>query len=143
MDAPHGRWQNAWRKVYMETIKECYELFWTKPGSNTPQNAATYLPSQKSDELEKQGQNHKRLSFMDPNTWTHQCWPICKDLQLCMDIGCGLEDLPEAMGDRDNWRENVREICSVDATWWWWWWGGGGQASLQQTIKYPAAFSIR
>ena len=30
--------------------------------------------------------------------------------QLCVDIGCSLEDLPGAMDDRDEWRERVREI---------------------------------
>ena len=31
--------------------------------------------------------------------------------QLCTDTGCSLEDLPEAMDDRDKWQEKVREIC--------------------------------
>ena len=26
--------------------------------------------------------------------------------------GCNLEDLPEAMDDRDGWQERVREICA-------------------------------
>ena len=28
--------------------------------------------------------------------------------QLCADTGCSLEDLPEAVDDRDRWRERVR-----------------------------------
>ena len=32
--------------------------------------------------------------------------------QLCMDTGCSLEDLPEAMDDREEWQEKVREICA-------------------------------
>ena len=32
---------------------------------------------------------HKRRSFMDPYTWTRQCWPTCKNLyQLHADTGC-------------------------------------------------------
>ena len=42
--------------------------------------------------------------------------------QLCTDTGCSLEDLPEAMDDREGWRERVREICVDGARWWWWWW---------------------
>ena len=42
--------------------------------------------------------------------------------QLCADKGCSLEDLPEAMDDREEWRERVREIHADGATWWWWWW---------------------
>ena len=30
--------------------------------------------------------------------------------QLCEDTGCSPEDLPEAMNDREKWRERVRDI---------------------------------
>ena len=39
----------------------------------------------------------------------------------CEDTGCSREDLPEAMNDREKWRERVRDI-RVTSTWWWWWW---------------------
>ena len=43
--------------------------------------------------------------------------------QLCMDTRCSLEDLLEAMNDRDKWHKRVREICTSDTTWGWrWWW---------------------
>ena len=42
--------------------------------------------------------------------------------QLCDDTGCYLEDLPEAMNDRETWRERVRDIRTCRTTWWWWWW---------------------
>ena len=29
--------------------------------------------------------------------------------------------LPEAMNDREKWRETVRDIRAGGATWWWWW----------------------
>ena len=41
--------------------------------------------------------------------------------QLCEDTGCCPEDLPEAMNDREKWREWVRDIRAT-STWWWWWW---------------------
>ena len=40
--------------------------------------------------------------------------------QLCVDMECNPEDLPEAMDDREGWRERVRDIHSDGATWWWW-----------------------
>ena len=46
--------------------------------------------------------------------------------QLCEDTGCCLEDLPEAMNDREKWRERVRDIRATSTTWWWWWWEMGG-----------------
>ena len=44
--------------------------------------------------------------------------------KLCEDTGCSPEDLPEAMNNREEWRERVRDIWASDTTssWWWWWW---------------------
>ena len=41
--------------------------------------------------------------------------------QLCEDTGCSPEDLPEAMNDREKWRERVKNIRACGTTWWWWW----------------------
>ena len=40
--------------------------------------------------------------------------------QLCEDTGCSPEDLPEAMNDREEWRERVRDIRAGGPTLWWW-----------------------
>ena len=40
--------------------------------------------------------------------------------QLCEDTGSSPEDLPEAMNDRDEWRESVRDIRAGGTTRWWW-----------------------
>ena len=37
---------------------------------------------------------------------------------LCEDTGCCPEDLPEAMNDREKWRERVRDIRATSTTWW-------------------------
>ena len=42
--------------------------------------------------------------------------------QLCQNTGCSPEDLPEAMNDREEWRQRVRDIRASGTTWWWWWW---------------------
>ena len=42
--------------------------------------------------------------------------------QLREDTGCSPEDLPEAMNDREKWREKVRDIHAGGMTWWWCWW---------------------
>ena len=39
--------------------------------------------------------------------------------QLCEDTGCSPEDLPEAMNDREKWRERVEDIRASGTTWWW------------------------
>ena len=38
--------------------------------------------------------------------------------RLCEDTWCGPEDLPEAMNDREKWRERVRDIRACGMTWW-------------------------
>ena len=40
--------------------------------------------------------------------------------QLCEDTWCRPEDLPEAMNDREKWRERVRDIRASGMPWWWW-----------------------
>ena len=40
--------------------------------------------------------------------------------QLCEDAGCSPKDLPEAMNDKEVWRERVRDIRASGTTWWWW-----------------------
>ena len=39
--------------------------------------------------------------------------------QLCEDMGCSPEDLPEVMNDREKWRKGVRDIRAGSTTWWW------------------------
>ena len=41
--------------------------------------------------------------------------------QLYEDTGCNPENLPEAMNDREKWRERVRDIRARGTTWWGWW----------------------
>ena len=41
--------------------------------------------------------------------------------QLCEDTGCSPEDPPEAMNNRVEWRERVRDIDAGSMISWWWW----------------------
>ena len=48
-------------------------------------------------------------------------WPARTYIQqLCEDMRCSPEDLPEAMNDREKWRKRVRDIRASSTTWWWW-----------------------
>ena len=38
--------------------------------------------------------------------------------QLCEDMGCSPEDLPEAMNDREKGRERIRDIRGSGTAWW-------------------------
>ena len=47
-------------------------------------------------------------------------WPARTYIQqLCEDTGCGPEDLPKAMNDREKLFERVRDIRASGTTWWW------------------------
>ena len=55
--------------------------------------------------------------------WAKAGWPARTYIQqLCEDTGCSPEDWPEAMNDREEWRERVRDIHASGTTLWWWWW---------------------
>ena len=64
--------------------------------------------------------------------------------QLCEETGCSPEDLPEAMKDREEWRERVRDICAGGTTWWWWWWWQFqcGKVSFQ-TIQFSISTQFK
>ena len=55
--------------------------------------------------------------------------------QLCEDMGCSPEELPEAMNDREKWRERVRDTRASGSTWWWWWW------SIDRTLSVATTMS--
>ena len=66
--------------------------------------------------------------------------------QLCEDTGCSPEDLPEAMNDREKWRERVRDIRASGTTWSWWWllslviWPRLGDTLVCQNPREACAF---
>ena len=61
--------------------------------------------------------------------------------QLCDDTGCNPEDLPEAMNDRETWRERVRDIRAGRTTWWWWH-EKSDQAQVDRTMKKCSKYII-
>ena len=58
--------------------------------------------------------------------------------QLCEDTRCSPEDMPEAMNEREKWRERVRDIRASGTTWWWWWWWWWFTA--QNTVNEQSVF---
>ena len=58
--------------------------------------------------------SHARADFGRPARTYQQ--------QISTVTGHILENLPNAMDDRDEWRGRVKEICARSQTWWWWWW---------------------
>ena len=60
------------------------------------------------------------LLWIPSHGWVKARWPARTYIQqLCTDMGCNLEDLSEAMDDRERGWERVRDIRADGATSWW------------------------
>ena len=53
-------------------------------------------------------------------TPTHGCARVGRPARTYIQQLCNPEDLPEAMNDREKWRETVKDNRAGGATWWWW-----------------------
>ena len=118
----------------METVtaQECCERYWISLGESTPQSSsctATYHPSRKLSNIRHVGHSwrSKDALISEVLLWTSSHGrakagrPTRTYIQqLCADTRCIPEDLPEAMDDREGWRERVRNIRADGETWWWW-----------------------
>ena len=92
---------------------------------------ATCLPSRKLSKLDEPNTQNtcwrsrdELISDVLPWTpsygWAKAGRPIQTYVQqLCEDTGYSPEDLPEAMSDREKWRERVKDIRFYGKTWWW------------------------
>ena len=59
------------------------------------------------------------LLWTPSHGWAKTGWSARTYIQqLCADMRYSPEDLPEAMDDREGWRERVRDIHADSATWW-------------------------
>ena len=63
--------------------------------------------------------------------------------QLCEDTGCSPEDLPEAMNDREMWRERIRDIHAGSTTWWWWWYRLSDSISHLRKWKKKSNYNVK
>ena len=121
----------------MVTTKECCEQYCTSHGGNTSQSScctATYRPLRKLSKLDEPGMRDTDGEVETNSLATYSYVPLSHGQakagrpartyiqQLCTDTGCSLEDMPEAIDDRDGWWEKVREIRADGVTWWWWSW---------------------
>ena len=131
----HGRLRSGWRGGWTEITQECWEQF--KSWRQHPTRLQLYghlPPITKTIQVRRTRHaghcwRSKDELISDVLLWTptHGCASVGRPArtyiqQLCEDTGCNPEDLPEAMSDREKWRETVRDIRADGATWWWWWW---------------------
>ena len=110
MDAPYGRWLNVWRRMHKNALSHIEQIL----EATSHKIAAVKSPTTFLETIQISRTRHAgRPSVGRPARTYLQ--------QLCTDTGCSLEDLPEAMGNWDEWWEKVREIRASGSTWWWWW----------------------
>ena len=137
MDALQGHWLNRWRKSLMATIQEYCKTILNKSWKQHPikQQLYGHLPPI-TKTIKVRWTRHAGhccrsgdVLISDVLLWTpshgqaRAGWLARTYLQqLCEDTGCSPEDLPEAMNNREEWWERVRDIRAGGTTWWWWWW---------------------
>ena len=117
-----------------ETTQECCEQYWTSHADTKKQQLYGHLPpitkTIKVRRTRRAGYfwRSKDELISDVLQWTpsHGRAKAGRPArtyiqQLCADTGCSPEDLPEAMDDREGWRERVRVVPAEWLTWWRWW----------------------
>ena len=130
MDANQTAGEETWRQLHKNVESNIEQVLAT-----TPHETPTVRPPASHHEnytgqtsqthqtlLEKQGQAHEWRTTMDPTYGQAKAGRPARTYiqQLCEDTGCNPEDLPEAMNDREKWREMVKDIRAGGTTWWWW-----------------------
>ena len=126
MDAYEAAGEEAGRKLHKNVKSSIKQVLATAP-HETPtirtlaphhENYTSSTNQTRRTLLEKQGRAHKRCTPVDPH---YGCARVGRPArtyiqQLCEDTGCNPEDLPEAMNDREKWRERVKDIRAGGAT---------------------------
>ena len=136
MDAPHGRlWSGLERRLdgnYTRMLRAVLNKSWRQHPTRL-QLYGHLPPITKTIQVRRTRHaghcwRSKDELISDVLLWTptYGCARVGRPArtyiqQLCEDTGCNPEDLPEAMNDREKWRERVKDICAGGATWWWWW----------------------
>ena len=110
-----------WRNTEQARLTNLHE--WVQVSLSAPFIRPCAISCQKKQyKLLNKKRKETKLLLWTP---THGCAGVGRPArtyiqQLCEDTGCNPEDLPEAMNDREKWRETVRDIRAGGATWWWW-----------------------
>ena len=84
VDAPHGCWQNVWRKKLTAITQECREQYWTSPGDNTPQSSSYTATNHLSRKLSKLNEEDMRDTAEKVETSScvmYSCGPLHMDKQ--------------------------------------------------------------
>ena len=113
------------------TIQECCEQFSTMPGGNIPKKQRLYShlpPITKTIKVRRTRYAGHCWRSRDELISDVLLWTRSHGLakagrpartyiqQHCEDTGYSPENLPEAMKDREEWRERVRDICAGGTT---------------------------
>ena len=126
MDANKTAGEEARRQLHKNSASNIEQVL-----AATPHKTPTVRPPASHQVRRTRHAGHCRRSkdelISDVFLWTPTYgrakagWPARTYIQqLCQDTGCSPEDLPEAMNDREKWRERVRDIRAGGTTWWWW-----------------------
>ena len=123
MDAYEAAGEEAGRKLHKNVESSIKQVLATTP-HETP-TIRTLAPHHKNytSSTNQTRRRSKDELISDVLLWTptHGCARVGRPArtyiqQLCEDTSCNPEDLPEAMNDREKWRETVWDIRAGGAT---------------------------
>ena len=121
--------EKSWRQLHKNALSNIEQILEAAPHKA----AAVRLPTTHQKTIQVRRTRHVRrcwrnwdelisdiLPWTPSHGRTNAGRPARIYLQLlCIDTGCSLDDLPEAMNDRHGWRKRISEIRAGGATWWW------------------------
>ena len=88
-----------------------------RPPASHHENYPSYTNQTCRALLEKQGRAHKWCTPIDPQIWPSKSKTTSSNIHAAAMWGYGM---PEAMNDKEKWRERVKDIRASGTTWWWW-----------------------
>ena len=110
MKVLHRRWPSVCWESLTTIVQGCWELYWIFPGDSIPQSRCTdtYRPSRKPTNLDDQDMQKTTEEVRASSSAMYSCWRLHTNeegywpakiyqQQLCTDITCSLEDLPNAI----------------------------------------------
>ena len=123
MDAYEAAGEEAGRKIHKNVESSIKQVLATTPHETpTIRTLAPHHENYTSSTNQTRWRSKDEL-ISDVLLWTptYGCARVGRPArtyiqQLCEDTGCNPEDLPEAMNDREKWRERVRDIRAGGAT---------------------------
>ena len=110
--------KNAASNLEQVLAAKPHKTLTVRPPASYHENYSSYTNQTRKTLLEKQDELISDVLLWTPTHAHAKAGRPARTYiqQLCEDTGCCPEDLPEAINDREKWRERVRDIRATSTT---------------------------